>query len=44
MLRIIPALFLVLTLQACGGGGSYDEPERATNGPVDCKANPQQCI
>ena len=44
MLRTIAAIALLLTLQACGGGGSYDDSERDFVGPPDCKAKPEQCI
>ena len=33
---------LAFALQACGGGGSYDD-EPVTVGPPDCRAHPEQC-
>lgn len=43
ILRIITALILSVALQACGGGGEYED-ERNFVGPPDCKAKPEQCI
>jgi hypothetical protein len=40
--RGLSAVFLCLLLQACGGGGSYEDPP-ATVGPPDCKNHPELC-
>ena len=35
-------LGIVVALPGCGGG-DWPEDERATTGPVDCKATPELC-
>ncbi len=42
--KTLLSLLALLLVSACGGGDFPPEEERATTGPVDCKAAPQQCV